>query len=137
MKKSTFCMAAAVLCAGCQSTGALSPEARDAAVIAMKPEFECVIYFDQAGERELVSKGIDDAVTIGEKRGMQPNEIMRVYRGIRTEQQDLVLDKALEFSSQRKGGKPTFSGGPPPPNLEEQSRAWAALYSEQCDRAET
>lgn len=69
----------------------------------MTPDFECILFHEQADNPEGVTKAIDDAVTIGENRGMEGIEIMRVYQQIKLQQREVVLAKALEFSAKREG----------------------------------
>lgn len=99
----------------------------------MAPDFECVRFHDQAGNKDGVAKSIDDAVTIGEEHGMPGGEIMAVYGKIRKEQEGIVLERAIEIASKREGLIPRISGEPSPPNAEEETQAWRELYAEGCE----
>lgn len=99
----------------------------------MTPHFECMYYFDQTGNSDAVTKAIDDAVTIGENTGMPGVEISRVHGKVKEQQQEKVLTQAIQFAEARQTEVEKLSLLPPPPTIDEESRAWELLYADQCN----
>jgi len=103
-----------------------------ASIEEMRPHFECVLLFDQLGESDKVSKGIDDASTIGEKNGLSPNQIMSAYSSAKEQATGLVLEQAIEIASEDPERLPRLDGTFPPPKAEDELQAWKDMFESQC-----
>lgn len=110
----------------------VAPEIRQAAMDEMRPTLECVFFFNNRGQDDKATEGIDTAVTIGEEKGLSINQIMSSYRVLKTEVEDTVLEEAIEIAAKRPTRLPRIGGEPPRPLAIDETEAWAALYEEQC-----
>ena len=111
---------------------AVAPEIRQAAIEEMRPTLECVFFFNNRGQDDKATEGIDTAVTIGEQKGLSINQIMSSYRVVKTEVEDTVLEKAIVIAAERPTRLPRIGGDAPRPLAVDETEAWGELYEEQC-----
>ena len=131
--KSLFLAILVAMISGCatQQQRAEGP-VLEASIEKMLPRFECVLLYDQLDQREMVSQGIDEASTIGEKDGLSPSQIMSAYSKAKRKANDLVLEQAIHLAAEDPNRLPRLDGTTPPPEPDDELQAWKDVYASQC-----